>query len=109
MTPLSYLLQRGTAALMLPLVAAHFAVIIIAVQGGLSAEEILGRTRGNLGWGLFYGLFVLAAAIHAGIGIQAVLREWLEMSARGAAMAGHAFMLALMLLGAAAVYGVVWS
>ncbi|MGE0613694.1 MAG: succinate dehydrogenase [Hyphomicrobiales bacterium] len=109
MTPLAYLLQRGTAAVMLPLVIGHFAVIIIAVQGGLSAEEILARTRGNLGWGLFYGLFVLAAAIHAGIGMQAILREWLSMPAKGAAIAGHGFMLVLMLLGAAAIYGVVWS
>src|SRR5262252_11113757 len=55
-----YLLQRATAAIMVPLVLAHLAVIYYATRGGLSAAEILARTRGSIGWGAFYGLFVLA-------------------------------------------------
>lgn len=57
--------------------AVHLATIIYAVQGGLSAAEILGRTRGSAGWLAFYVAFVLAVAIHAPIGLRAVLREWL--------------------------------
>ena len=109
MSPLAYLLQRGTAALMVPLVAVHLAVIVMAVQGGLSAHEILERTRGSLLWGAFYGLFVLAAAIHAGIGVQAILREWAPFGARAAAIAAHVFMGLLIALGARAVYAVVWA
>jgi fumarate reductase subunit C len=109
MTPVSYLLQRGTAMIMAPLVFTHLAVIIMAVQNGLSAEEILARTRDNLWWGAFYGLFVLAAAIHAGIGLQTVLREWTPLAKRGSAIIAHSFMLVLILLGARAVYAVVWA
>jgi len=106
MTPLSYLLQRGTAMLMVPLIITHLAVIIMAVQGGLTAEEILGRTHGNAMWAAFYATFVLAASIHAGIGIQTVLREWSGMSQRASAMCGHVFVLLLMALGLRAVFGV---
>ena len=109
MTPMSYLLQRGTAALMAPLVITHLVVIVLAVQGGLSADEILGRTRGSLFWGAFYSLFVVAAAIHAGIGLQTILHEWSPLGARGAAMVGHSFILIATLLGARAVYAVVWA
>lgn len=109
MTPMSYLLQRGTAMVMVPLVLAHLVLIVVAVQGGLSAEEILARTRGSLAWGAFYGLFVASAAVHAGIGLQTVLREWTPLRARGSAVAGHAFMVVLLGLGARAVYAVVWA
>ncbi len=109
MSPTSYLLQRGTAALMVPLVVVHLAVIVIAVQGGLSAQEILARTQGSLMWAAFYGLFVLAAAIHAGIGLQTILREWTPLEARGAAITAHLFMALLIGLGARAVYAVVWA
>ncbi len=71
-----YILQRATAVVMAPLVLAHLVVIFYAMSRGLSAAEILGRTRGSTGWGLFYGLFVLAAAIHGAIGVRAVASEW---------------------------------
>lgn len=109
MTPLSYLLQRGTAMLMTPLIITHLVVIIWAVQGGLSAEEILSRTHGSFLWASFYGVFVFAAAIHAGIGLQAILREWTPLGHKQATAFGHAFILALWLLGARAVYAVVWA
>lgn len=109
MTPLSYLLQRGTAMIMAPLVIVHLAVIVIAVQGGLSGEEILARTRGNAMWGAFYGLFVIAAAIHAGIGFQTIMREWTPLGRFGSTIAGHTLIVVLLGLGARAVYAVVWS
>ena len=57
-------------------VVVHLATIIYAVRGGLTAAEVLGRTRGN-GWFLaFYALFVVAVAVHAPIGVRNILREW---------------------------------
>jgi fumarate reductase subunit C len=71
-----YILQRATAAVMAPLVLAHVGVIFYATRHGLSAADILGRTRGSIGWGLFYALFVLAAATHGAIGVRVVASEW---------------------------------
>jgi fumarate reductase subunit C len=71
-----YILQRGTAAVMAPLVLVHIAIIFYATSRGLSAAEILGRTKGSIGWGLFYGLFVLAAATHGAIGLRVIASEW---------------------------------
>ena len=84
-----YLLQRLSALVMAPLVLAHIGVMIYAVQDGLSAEEILGRTRGAWGWAAFYGLFVLAAAIHAAIGLRTIFSEWFGV--RGVALSGFAW------------------
>lgn len=72
-----YLLQRLSALVMAPLVIGHIAVMIYAVQGGLSASEILSRTQGSIGWALFYGLFVLAVSVHAAIGLRVIAGEWL--------------------------------
>jgi len=70
-----YLIQRLTAALMAPFVLIHLSVILYAMGGGLTGEEILSRTRGSLGWGLFYGAFVIAAALHGSIGLRNILDE----------------------------------
>ena len=59
-------------------VVVHLATIVYAVRGGLSAAEILGRTRGNAAWFAFYAVFVLAVAVHAPIGLRAVFTEWLK-------------------------------
>ncbi|MDA7947973.1 MAG: succinate dehydrogenase [Hyphomicrobiaceae bacterium] len=106
MTPRLYLLQRGTAFVMVPLVITHLVVIMIAVHGGLSAEEILARTRGSAAWAIFYSVFVFAASIHAGIGMQAIAHEWFGLGQRAAAIAGHIFILFLLSLGLRAVFGV---
>ncbi|MEO0791612.1 MAG: succinate dehydrogenase [Pseudomonadota bacterium] len=76
-----YLLQRTTALMMAPLVLGHIAVMIYAVQGGLSASEILGRTQGSAAWALFYGTFVLAVSIHAAIGVRAITYELTGLNA----------------------------
>ena len=102
-----YLLQRATAALLAPLVIVHLALIVYAVRGGLTAAEILARTQGSLGWAVFYGLFVLAVAVHAPIGLRAILREatnWSRTAANGAAVP---FGLLLLGLGLRAVWAVV--
>ncbi len=104
-----YMLQRVTALLMAPLVLGHLAVMIYAIQGGLSAAEILGRTQGSVLWFLFYGTFVVAVAIHGAIGLRAIAFEWGGL--KGAAL--DAFMwltgLGLFALGARAVWAVTFA
>ncbi len=70
-----YLAQRLSAMALAPLVLVHLGLIVYAVRGGLGAAEILARTQGSVFWALFYGLFVLAAAVHAPIGLRNIVRE----------------------------------
>jgi fumarate reductase subunit C len=77
-----WLLQRASAAVLAMCVLVHLATIIYAVQGGLTAAEILGRTRGNWAWFAFYSIFVLAVSVHAPIGLRTVLIEWLRWRGR---------------------------
>ncbi|MEM6622486.1 MAG: succinate dehydrogenase [Pseudomonadota bacterium] len=103
-----YLLQRISAMVMVPLVIGHIAVMIYAIQDGLTAEEILGRTQGSVAWALFYGTFVVAVAIHGAIGLRAIVSEWLGV--RGMALTGFAWatfwgLLAMGLYAVAAVIG----
>ena len=77
-----YIWQRATAAIMAPLVLVHIAIIFYAARGGLSAADILARTRGSIAWAVFYGLFVLAVSLHASIGVRNVLSEWSPLSER---------------------------
>ena len=101
-----YMVQRITALIMAPLVIGHIAVMIVAIQGGLTAEEILGRTQGSVGWALFYGTFVVAVALHAAIGLRTIAREWLGIS--GLMLTGFAWatFFALLMTGARAVVAV---
>ena len=101
-----WLAQRITAAILAVCVVVHLATIIYAVQGGLTAAEILGRTRGNTAWLAFYSLFVVAAAIHAPIGLRPVLGEWLKWRGVSREIALSFFSIFLVLLGMRAVIGV---
>lgn len=78
-----WIAQRASAAVLALCVTVHLVTILYAVRGGISAVEILGRTRGHAGWLAFYSLFVLACAVHAPIGMRAVLREWAGWRGRG--------------------------
>ena len=107
MSPLLYVAQRCTAVILAVAVAVHLGTILYAVRGGLTAGEILGRTQGNLAFLVFYGIFVIAAAIHAPIGLRSILREWTRWRGRSldGAMLGVAVILAILGLRAAlAVY-----
>jgi fumarate reductase subunit C len=101
-----YIWQRGTAALMAPMVLVHLAVIFYATRHGLTAADILGRVRGSFEWGGFYALFVLAVSIHAGIGIRNVLAEWSPLAERTAGFAAAGFGLLLFGLGLRAIAAV---
>jgi fumarate reductase subunit C len=79
---LLWIAQRASAAVLAVCVVVHLATIIYAVQGGLTAAEILGRTRGNAAWLAFYSVFVLAVTVHAPIGLRNVLMEWARWRGR---------------------------
>ena len=98
--------QRVTAAVLAACVLVHLATIIYAVRGGLSASEILGRTRGDFAWATFYAVFVLAAAVHGAIGLRNILAEWAGWRGGGAEVAMTAFAILLTLLGLRAVAAV---
>jgi fumarate reductase subunit C len=101
-----WIAQRASAAVLAVCVIVHLVVIVYATRGGLSAAEILGRTRGNVGWLAFYSVFVLAAAVHAPIGLRAILMEWAGSRGRSLAVAVAMFGAALGVLGLRAAWGV---
>ncbi len=98
--------QRISAMVMAPLVLLHLGVILYAVRDGLSAGEILARTEGSLFWGAVYALFVVAAAVHAPIGLRAVLSEWGRWRGAGLDIAMALFGLLLLALGLRALAAV---
>jgi len=102
-----YMLQRLSAMVLAPLVLVHLVTILIAVRGGLSAGEILARTQGSALWGAFYGLFVVAVAVHASIGLRTIAGEWLRLDARRLNVFALAVFVLLLLLGGRAVAAVV--
>lgn len=75
-----YMLQRLSAFFMIPFVLVHLILMIYAIEGGLTASEILGRTRGSIFWGSFYGIFVAAASLHGALGVRTVLSEYFVIS-----------------------------
>ena len=102
-----YVWQRSTAALMVPLVLVHVVVIFYATRKGMTAADILARTRGSIAWASFYSVFVAAAAIHAAIGVRNILTEWSPLNERRAGILSIVFGALLLLLGLRAVAAVV--
>jgi succinate dehydrogenase subunit C len=101
-----WLAQRASAAVLALCVAVHLATMIGAVRGGLTAADILARTRGSIPWAAFYGLFVLAASVHAPLGLRTVAAEWLGWRGRAADAAWALFAMALLVLGGVAILAV---
>ncbi|HEX4408115.1 MAG TPA: succinate dehydrogenase [Xanthobacteraceae bacterium] len=104
-----FLWQRGTAALMLPLIAVHLGMIFYATRHGMTATDILRRTQGSLLWASYYGLFVTLASIHAAIGVRNILIEWIALTDREARRGAILFGIVLLVLGLRAVAAVVLS
>ena len=98
--------QRLTAMLLAFCVVVHLATIIYAVRGGLTAADVLGRTRGSYLWAAFYATFVIATAIHAAIGLRTIAAEWLAFKGRGADGVMALIAVALAVLGMRAVVAV---
>ena len=98
--------QRISAAVLAVCVIVHLITIIYAVRNGLSAAEILGRTRGNAGWAAFYAVFVLAVAVHAPVGLRNFLAETFDWRGSGLDIAIMAVALTLAMWGFRAVIAV---
>jgi len=99
--------QRISALVLAVCVVVHLVTTIYAIRNGLSAAEILSRTRGSAGWAVFYAVFVGAVAVHAPIGLRNVLREWTPFHHRSIDVALALFAFVLLALGfraAVAVY-----
>lgn len=101
-----YAMQRLSAVLMAPMVITHLITIMIAVRGGLTAEEILARTQGFSLWAVFYTVFVIAVAIHAPLGLRKILIEWMKASTRIANGIALILSLGVLALGLRAVIAV---
>jgi len=97
--------QRISAMILGICVAIHLVIIFYAIRGGLTAQEILGRTQGNLAFALFYEIFVLACFVHAPIGVANILQETVPKSEM---VKPVAWLLAILILtlGTTAVIGV---
>ena len=98
--------QRASAVVLAVCVLVHLATVIYAVRNGLSATELLGRTRGSYGWLGFYAIFVAAVAVHAPIGLRSVLAETFNWRGTGLDITVVAIGLALAIWGLRAVYAV---
>ncbi len=104
-----YMAQRVSALLMAPFVIGHLAVMIYAIQGGLSAAEILGRTQGSVLWFLFYGGFVMAVSVHGAIGLRTVAQEWGGLKGKPLEVFMWAVGAGLFIMGARAVWAVTFA
>ncbi len=106
MTAILFTLQRASAAVLAFFVTVHLATILYAVRGGLTAGEVLARTRENHWFFAFYVLFVLAVAVHAPIGLRNVITEWTPWRGRSLDTALALFAILLVILGVRAAVAV---
>jgi fumarate reductase subunit C len=97
--------QRISAMVLGICVAVHLVIIFYAIRGGLSAQEILGRTQGNVLFAVFYEIFVLACFVHAPIGMANILQETFPKSGVAKPIAWILALL-ILILGTTAVIGV---
>ena len=103
-----YIAQRVSAMVMIPLVFAHLGVMIYAIQGGVSAGEILSRTQGSVFWFLFYGVFVVSVSVHGAIGLRTILSETFRFRSLTLDAIMWTFGLVSIFMGARAVSAVTW-
>lgn len=101
-----WIAQRASAAVLAVCVLVHLVLMIYAVRGGLSAAEILGRTRGSTGWLVFYGVFVAAVAVHGPIGLRNILTETFGWRGAGLNLLVAIVGFALLVWGGRAVWAV---
>ena len=97
--------QRISAMVLGICVSIHLIIIFYAIRGGLTAEEILGRTQGNIPFAIFYEIFVLACFVHAPIGLANILEETFSKGFISKALPSLLAVL-ILILGSTAVIGV---
>ena len=100
-----WLAQRLSAVVLAACIVIHIATIVYAVRGGLSAGEILARTRGNGAWLGFYAVFAAAVAVHASIGLRTIVAETLRRRSRHLDVAALAFAALVLASGLRAAWG----
>lgn len=77
-----FVLQRASAAVLAVCVVVHLATIVYAVRHGLTSDAIVARMHASAAWPAFYCVFVVAAAIHAPLGMRTIADEWLGLRGR---------------------------
>ena len=97
--------QRISAMVLGICVAIHLLIIFYAIRDGLSAQEILGRTQGNVLFAIFYEVFVIACFVHAPIGVANILQEIFPKSGLAGPLS-WVLALLILILGTTAVVGV---
>jgi fumarate reductase subunit C len=97
--------QRISAMILGLCVSIHLVIIFYAIRGGLTAEEILGRTQGNIAFAIFYEIFVLACFVHAPIGLANILEETFSKGLISKVLSSLLAVL-ILILGTTAVIGV---
>ena len=97
--------QRISAMVLGLCVAIHLLMIFFAIRDGLSAQEILGRTQGNIPFAIFYEIFVIACFVHAPIGLANILQETFPKSGLARPLSWILALL-ILVLGTTAVIGV---
>lgn len=98
--------QRISAMVLALCVLVHLITMVLAVRGGLTGAEILGRTQGSLAFAGFYAVFVVACAVHVPIGLATIAREWWQWSERAARTLSRVAAIVLLVLGLRAVWAV---
>lgn len=98
-----WLAQRTSGSVLALAVTVHLLGIIAAQQGGLTAAEIIARVGGNTAWASFYGVFVVAAAIHAPIGVRTILSEMTPLPRFSVNALAGLFGLGMLVMGMGAV------
>lgn len=102
-----WLAHRLTGMALGLFVIIHLITMIVVIQGGLSAAEIMERTSSNILVVIFYGLFVIAAAIHGSLGLRTVAQEVLSWRGASLNFVILVFCALLCVLGMVAIKGLV--
>lgn len=97
--------QRVSAMILGVCVSIHLVIIFYAIRGGLTAQEILGRTQGNVPFAIFYEIFVLACFVHAPIGLANILEETFSKGLMSRLLS-WALAILILALGTVAVIGI---
>ena len=102
---LEWLVQRAAGAVLALCVIVHLAVIVIAVQGGVTSKEIVARVGGSIPWLLFYSTFILAVSFHAPAGLRNILREYTSLGRRATHWIMALVCVVIWVMGFRAVFG----
>ena len=98
-----WLAHRLTGMALGLFVTIHLITMIVVIQNGLSAGEIMQRTSSNAIIPLFYGVFVFASAVHGSIGLRTVAHEVLRWKGKSLDMVIIGFFLVLCIMGLLAI------